>query len=334
MRPDVGQRAPARGSTAHRAQTTGSTDRGASPSQASDALADAPTAGDFASRIQSEFADRDQHGADLGRLFEQLEAGKLKLDSQLKVSEEAADQSPTKLGLRTGSTISVEDAIKGIVTKSANDAAVVVAENLGGDEDGFAKMMTQKARALGMTRTTYVNSSGLPDDDQLTTARDQALLGRAIALMLGSHGFAVGVHYSRSREAAGLVRVAAKSNRYDTRSVLPCAMCWTARSNSSLNSGGPYSPSAVRPCTTAPPTSGPEATDRPVIALKMPIAAPRRSGGNAALSNARPSGMISAAPAPCSARPAVSKPALGAGADPTEASVNRPSPVAYRFLRP
>src|SRR5271156_1128457 len=67
-----------------------------------------------------------------------------------------------------------------MVTKSANDAAVVVAENLGGDEGNFAKLMTQRARALGMTRTTYMNASGLPDDNQVTTARDQALLGRTI----------------------------------------------------------------------------------------------------------------------------------------------------------
>src|SRR5581483_3220542 len=98
----------------------------------------------------------------------------------LKVSEHAAEQDPTKLGLKPGSTIAVEDAIKGIVTRSANDAAVVIAENIGGDEETFAKMMTQKAHALGMTRTTYVNASGLPDDAQVTTARDQALLGRAI----------------------------------------------------------------------------------------------------------------------------------------------------------
>src|SRR5262245_10292760 len=113
-------------------------------------------------------------------LFEQLEAGKLKLDSQLKVSEDAAGQSPTKLGLRAGSTIAVEDAIKGIVTRSANDAAVVVAEAIAGDEGDFAKLMTHKAHALGMTRTVYKNASGLPDDDQVTTARDQAILGRAI----------------------------------------------------------------------------------------------------------------------------------------------------------
>jgi D-alanyl-D-alanine carboxypeptidase len=113
-------------------------------------------------------------------LFERLDAGKIRLDSPLHVSEHAAEQNPTKLDLKPGQTIAVEDAIKGIVTRSANDAAVVVAENLGGSEPDFAKLMTQKARALGMTRTTYVNASGLPDDDQITTARDQALLGRAI----------------------------------------------------------------------------------------------------------------------------------------------------------
>jgi D-alanyl-D-alanine carboxypeptidase len=113
-------------------------------------------------------------------LFEQLEAGKLKLDSQMKVSSEAAGQDPTKLGLKVGGTLQVEDAIKGIITRSANDAAVVVAEAIAGDEDEFAKLMTRKALALGMTHTVYRNASGLPDDDQVTTARDQSTLGRAI----------------------------------------------------------------------------------------------------------------------------------------------------------
>ena len=113
-------------------------------------------------------------------LFERLDAGKIRLDSQLSVSEHASEQSPTKLGLKPGQTIAVEDAIKGIVTRSANDAAVVIAENLGGSEQAFAQLMTQKAHALGMSRTVYVNASGLPDDEQVTTARDQALLGRAI----------------------------------------------------------------------------------------------------------------------------------------------------------
>jgi D-alanyl-D-alanine carboxypeptidase len=113
-------------------------------------------------------------------LFERLDAGKMKLDTEMSVSEHASDQAPTKLGLRPGQTIRVEDAIKGLVTRSANDAAVVIAEAIGGEEDDFAKLMTRKAHALGMSRTTYRNASGLPDDEQVTTARDQATLGRAI----------------------------------------------------------------------------------------------------------------------------------------------------------
>src|ERR1700758_2992807 len=136
--------------------------------------------------LHEENLDEPRHPASLTKimtlylLFEQIEAGKLKLDSRLPVSEHAAAQSPTKLELRAGQTIAVEDAIKGIVTKSANDAAVVVAEAIGGSEDNFGRLMTRKAHALGMTRTVYVNASGLPNDEQLTTARDQATLGRAI----------------------------------------------------------------------------------------------------------------------------------------------------------
>jgi D-alanyl-D-alanine carboxypeptidase len=131
-------------------------------------------------------ADEPRHPASLTKimtlylLFEQLEAGTLKLDSQLLVSAKAALEPPTKLGFKPDQTVSVGDAIGGIVTRSANDAAVVVGEAIGGSEEEFAKLMTRKARALGMTNTTYVNASGLPDDEQITTARDQAILGRAI----------------------------------------------------------------------------------------------------------------------------------------------------------
>jgi D-alanyl-D-alanine carboxypeptidase len=136
--------------------------------------------------LHSASADELRHPASLTKimtlylLFERLESGKLKLDSQLPVSEHASVQAPTKLGLKPGQTIAVEDAIKGLVTKSANDAAVVVAEAIGGTEGDFAEMMTKKAHALGMSRTVYHNASGLPNDEQVTTARDQALLGRAI----------------------------------------------------------------------------------------------------------------------------------------------------------
>ena len=113
-------------------------------------------------------------------LFERLESGKMKLDTEMEVSEFASEQAPTKLGLKPGQTIKVEDAIKGLVTRSANDASVVIAEAIAGNEADFAKLMTRKARALGMSKTTYRNASGLPNDEQLTTARDQATLGRAI----------------------------------------------------------------------------------------------------------------------------------------------------------
>ena len=113
-------------------------------------------------------------------LFERLDSGKITLDTEMPVSAHAADQDPTKLGLRPGQTLRVEDAIKGMVTRSANDAAVVAGEFLGGSEDDFAKIMTRKAHALGMSRTVYRNASGLPNDEQVTTARDQSTLGRAI----------------------------------------------------------------------------------------------------------------------------------------------------------
>ena len=131
-------------------------------------------------------ADEPRHPASLTKimtlylLFEQLEGGRLNLDTPLPISTRAAIQNPTKLGLKANQTIKIEDAIKGLVTKSANDAAVVVAEAIGGSEEEFAKLMTLKARALGMTSTTYVNASGLPAEEQITTARDQAVLGRAI----------------------------------------------------------------------------------------------------------------------------------------------------------
>ena len=136
--------------------------------------------------LSSSNPDASRHPASLTKimtlylLFERLDAGKIKLDTEMPVSRHASEQDPTKLGLQPGQTIRVEDAIKGLVTRSANDAAVVIAEALGGDEDDFAKLMTRKAHMLGMSKTIYRNASGLPDDEQVTTARDQATLGRAI----------------------------------------------------------------------------------------------------------------------------------------------------------
>src|SRR5882762_7353036 len=142
--------------------------------------------GNSGATLSANNPDASRHPASLTKimtlylLFERLDAGKIKLDTDMEVSEHASEQAPTKLGLRPGQTIRVEDAIKGLVTRSANDAAVVIAEAIAGDEGDFAKQMTRKARALGMTRTVYRNASGLPDDNQVTTARDQSTLGRAI----------------------------------------------------------------------------------------------------------------------------------------------------------
>jgi len=114
-------------------------------------------------------------------LFEQMERGRFSMDSELKVSSYAASQPPTKLGLRAGSTIAVEDAIKSMITLSANDSSVVVAENIAGSEEAFADLMTRKARSLGMSSTRFYNPHGLPHSPpNLTTARDLTILARAI----------------------------------------------------------------------------------------------------------------------------------------------------------
>jgi D-alanyl-D-alanine carboxypeptidase len=113
-------------------------------------------------------------------VFEALETGRLKLDQQLPVSQHAATRAPSRLGLMAGDTIAVRDVILGLVTKSANDAASVASEALGGTESAFAEKMTQKARQLGMTSTIFRNASGLPDPQQHTTARDLSKLARAL----------------------------------------------------------------------------------------------------------------------------------------------------------
>jgi D-alanyl-D-alanine carboxypeptidase len=113
-------------------------------------------------------------------LFEQLEKGRMTLETPIEISAHAASQAPSKLGLPPGDSLSTEEAIKAVVTRSANDVAVAIAEKIGGDEETFAEMMTRKAHALGMSRTVYHNASGLPDDRQVTTARDLTILARAV----------------------------------------------------------------------------------------------------------------------------------------------------------
>src|SRR5262249_17129268 len=109
-------------------------------------------------------------------LFGYLRAGKVTPTSELVVTPHAASQAPTKLGLKPAATISTTDAVKALVTQSANDAAVTIAENLAGTEENFARVMTDTARSIGMNATTFRNASGLPNEDQITTARDMATL--------------------------------------------------------------------------------------------------------------------------------------------------------------
>ncbi|HEV2300781.1 MAG TPA: D-alanyl-D-alanine carboxypeptidase [Stellaceae bacterium] len=128
--------------------------------------------------------------------FRALNDGALKLDQRLPISEYAAGRPPTKLGLRAGDTVTVRNLILGIVTRSANDAAAVLAEGLAGSEPAFCRRMNQEARLLGMTRTHYENASGLPEPGvNLTTARDVAQL--ALALY---HDFPREFHYFSTRE--------------------------------------------------------------------------------------------------------------------------------------
>lgn len=113
-------------------------------------------------------------------VFDALDRGKIKLGTRITFSANAAKEPPTKLGVGTGRSITVEQAIYALVTKSANDASTAIAEHLGGTEAEFARMMTAKARSLGMSRTTFRNAHGLPNSKQVTTARDMARLGLAL----------------------------------------------------------------------------------------------------------------------------------------------------------
>lgn len=136
--------------------------------------------------LYGESADELRYPASLTKMmtlylaFEALEAGRVSKSTPVPFSKNAAAEPPSKLGVRAGRSITVEQAILSLVTRSANDAATALGELLGGSEQRFARMMTNKARALGMTRTTYRNAHGLPNSEQRTTARDQARLGLAL----------------------------------------------------------------------------------------------------------------------------------------------------------
>ncbi len=113
-------------------------------------------------------------------IFEALKQGRIKLDTKFRVSKRATKQEPTNLWLKEGATISVKNIIMALVTRSANDMSITIAEGLAGSVENFAKLMTQKARSLGMTRTQFYNPTGLPDKKQVSTARDMVILSQAL----------------------------------------------------------------------------------------------------------------------------------------------------------
>ncbi|MEC7703043.1 MAG: D-alanyl-D-alanine carboxypeptidase family protein [Pseudomonadota bacterium] len=134
--------------------------------------------------LSQRYADKKLHPASLTKVmtlmltFDAIKAGKVSLYDRVVISPYAASMVPSKLGLKPGETIRVKDAIYILVTKSANDIAVALAEHLGGTEYSFAKMMTSKARSIGMGSTTFKNASGLHHSRQVSTARDMARMGR------------------------------------------------------------------------------------------------------------------------------------------------------------
>lgn len=136
--------------------------------------------------LHARHADEPRYPASLTKamtlymLFDAMKAGEVRLHEKLPVSRAAAKQPPSSLRLRVGTTITTKEAINALVTKSANDVAVVVAERLGGSEERFATLMTAKARAMGMESTTFKNASGLPNTQQLSTARDMAVLAERL----------------------------------------------------------------------------------------------------------------------------------------------------------
>ena len=152
--------------------------RAAAPSMAACIVVDMNTG----AVLHAQSADALRHPASLTKmmtlyvLFGYMRAGKITPNTDLAVTAHAASQAPTKLGLKPGATIKTSDAIKALVTKSANDAAAVIAENISGTEEAFARLMTDTARRIGMKNTTFRNASGLPDELQISTARDMAVL--------------------------------------------------------------------------------------------------------------------------------------------------------------
>lgn len=158
--------------------------------------------------LYSASADQVRYPASLTKMmtlymvFEALDSGRISTSTRIPMSAYAASRPPTKMGIKPGGSIDVDNAIKALVVRSANDVATAIGEHLGGSEAQFAANMTARARSLGMTRTVFRNASGLPDAGQHSSARDMALLGMALKRRFPHH---YGYFSTRSFTYAGKV---------------------------------------------------------------------------------------------------------------------------------
>lgn len=320
--------------------------------------------------LHSSNADALRHPASITKVmtiylvFEEIERGNLRMDSRLKASANAAAQSPSKIGIRAGETISVEDAVKALVTKSANDVAMVIAENLAGSQEAFAERMTRKARALGMSKTVYRNPHGLPDSRQVTSARDLIILGRAIqehfpkhyrlfqtrsftwkGRTFGNHNKLLGRVEGVDGIKTGFIRASGfnllSSVKDDGRYVVAVVLGGTSgasRDNTMRKLLATYVPKASRrrstPLIALAPDSGPVGRMRPAVvaaAVPLPAPAPEEARMAAAIPLPAPATASIALPTPAplpapSATPAAIPTPREAAAEPAPTQVAESAP--------
>lgn len=317
--------------------------------------------------LYSENADSLRYPASLTKMmtlyltFEALEAGRIRLGDKVPVSANAAKEPPSKLGVGAGRSVTVEQAILALVTRSANDIATALGEFLGGSEQRFAQMMTAKARSLGMTKTTYRNAHGLPNTAQMTTARDQARLGIALRQhfpqyygyfstrsfkfgkqTIGNHNRLLGAVRGVDGIKTGFTRAAGfnlvTSAQADGRSIVGVVMGAPSGANRNARMTKlvqAYLPKASRSGggdliakmnTSVAPAAAAEAAEAPNLALSVP-ALPSTGPLPEVRYEAAPVASAYAAPASPSAAAAALDATRGAGPQPLGAGMPVPQPA-------
>lgn len=316
--------------------------------------------------LYSEDADSLRYPASLTKMmtlyltFEALEAKRISLDSRVPVSQNAAAEPPSKLGVRAGGSVTVEQAILALVTRSANDMATALGEFIGGSETRFAQMMTNKAHALGMTRTTYRNANGLPNTAQMTTARDQARLGMALRQhfpqyygyfstrsfnfgkqVIGNHNRLLGNVRGVDGIKTGYTRAAGfnlvTSAQADGRSIVGVVMggkSGASRDQKMRSLVATYMPQASRGALKATDQIASIRPATPVEDAPVPVAAPvaAPSVAKVAASAAAPSLPVASIPVPESRYGDSPKSAYAA--QQTQAQIKASAPVAAAMAQP